>query len=95
MQEKTAFEDTGTRDAPPYILLSSTCEKQVPMDNLSSMRNLTAAHATEFESNNSEAQAELGCFYPLCTDNQHPVSLSLQHLLCATLPAPATSHAIP
>lgn len=24
-QDKTAFEDKGTRDAPPYILLSSTC----------------------------------------------------------------------
>lgn len=95
MQEKIAFEDTGTRNAPPYILLSSTCEKQVPMDNLSSMKNPTAAHAPELESKNLEAQAELGCFYPLSTDNQHPASLSLQHLPCRTLPGPATSHAIP
>lgn len=49
MQEKNAFEDTGTSDAPPYILLSSTGEKQVPMDNLSHMRTLTAAHATELK----------------------------------------------
>lgn len=47
MQEKTAFEDTSTRDTPPYSLLSTTCDKQVPMDNLSSMKNRTAAHATE------------------------------------------------
>lgn len=37
------------------------------------MRHLTAAHAMEFENKNSEAQ-EVGCFYPLSTDNHHSVS---------------------
>lgn len=84
MQEKTTaaasspfWRTQATRDASPYILLSSICEKQVPLENLSSMRNLTAVHATEFESKNLEAQVELGCFYSLSTDDQHPASLSL------------------
>lgn len=33
-QAKTAIEDRGTRDVPPYVLLSSTWAKQVPMENL-------------------------------------------------------------
>lgn len=54
------LEDTGHKRCPTLYPVSSTHEKQVPLENLSSMRNLTADHAMEFESKNLGGRSRSG-----------------------------------